>query len=227
MMSGAWPPPAPSVWYVWIDRPAIAASVLSTKPASFSVSVWIATCTPVSSATAQAGVDHGRRRAPVLVQLETARSRSQLLVHRLGGHGVALAEQGDVDRPVVERLEHPFQVPRAGDGRRLRALGGPGATADDRGDPGAERLLEQLRADQVHVAVDGAGGQDPPVAGDDLRRRTDHERRVDAVHRVGVAGLADADDPPVTHTDVGLDDAPVVEHDGARDHEIGGAAWRG
>jgi hypothetical protein len=30
MMSGAWPPPAPSVWYVWIDRPAIAASVDST-----------------------------------------------------------------------------------------------------------------------------------------------------------------------------------------------------
>jgi hypothetical protein len=30
MMSGAWPPPAPSVWYVWIDRPAIAPSVVST-----------------------------------------------------------------------------------------------------------------------------------------------------------------------------------------------------
>ena len=30
MMSGAWPPPAPSVWNVWIERPAIAASVLST-----------------------------------------------------------------------------------------------------------------------------------------------------------------------------------------------------
>jgi len=27
MMSGACPPPAPSVWYVWIVRPAIAASV--------------------------------------------------------------------------------------------------------------------------------------------------------------------------------------------------------
>ncbi len=27
MMSGAWPPPAPSVWYVWIGRPPMAASV--------------------------------------------------------------------------------------------------------------------------------------------------------------------------------------------------------
>ena len=30
MMSGAWPPPAPSVWYVWIVRPAMASSVLCT-----------------------------------------------------------------------------------------------------------------------------------------------------------------------------------------------------
>ena len=30
MMSGAWPPPAPSVWYAWIVRPAMAAIVLST-----------------------------------------------------------------------------------------------------------------------------------------------------------------------------------------------------
>ena len=44
-MSGAWPPPAPSVWKAWMVRPAMAAMVLSTKPLSFSVSVWIATCT--------------------------------------------------------------------------------------------------------------------------------------------------------------------------------------
>ncbi len=35
MMSGACPPPAPSVWKVWITRPAMASLVLSTKPASF------------------------------------------------------------------------------------------------------------------------------------------------------------------------------------------------
>ena len=45
-------------------------------------------------------------------------------------------------------------------------------------------------------------------------RRADHQRRVDAVHRVGVAGLADADDAAVADADVGLHDAPVVEdHD--------------
>jgi hypothetical protein len=32
MMSGAWPPPAPSVWKVWMVRPLKAAMVASTKP---------------------------------------------------------------------------------------------------------------------------------------------------------------------------------------------------
>ncbi len=51
MMSGACPPPAPSVWYAWIARPPIARSVSSTKPASLSVSVWMSTFTPAASAT--------------------------------------------------------------------------------------------------------------------------------------------------------------------------------
>ncbi len=51
MMSGAWPPPAPSVWKVAIARPLNAAKVSSTKPDSFSVSVWIVTCTSCRSAT--------------------------------------------------------------------------------------------------------------------------------------------------------------------------------
>ena len=51
MMSGAWPPPAPSVWYMWTVRPAMAASVSSTKPLSFSVSVWSCTWKSSSSAT--------------------------------------------------------------------------------------------------------------------------------------------------------------------------------
>ena len=64
--------------------------------------------------------------------------------------------------------------------------------------------------------VDGAGRQDLAVAGDDLGARTDHQVGVDAVHRVGVAGLAERDDAPVADADVGLDDAPVVEDDRAR-----------
>jgi len=53
MMSGACPPPAPSVWKVAIERPFMAFTEVSTNPDSLSVSVWIATCTSVSSATAR------------------------------------------------------------------------------------------------------------------------------------------------------------------------------
>jgi hypothetical protein len=62
MMSGACPPPAPSVWYAWMPRPPIAASVSPTNPASLSVSVWMATWMPVcpamvSEASMTAGVE--------------------------------------------------------------------------------------------------------------------------------------------------------------------------
>ena len=51
MMSGAWPPPAPSVWKAWMVRPLKAAMVSSTKPDSLRVSVWIITWTSNASAT--------------------------------------------------------------------------------------------------------------------------------------------------------------------------------
>ena len=61
-MSGACPPPAPSTWNAWIDRPAMAAIVDSTNPASLSESECNATCRPQSSAACNdapiaAGVD--------------------------------------------------------------------------------------------------------------------------------------------------------------------------
>ena len=222
MMSGACPPPAPSVWYAWIGRPAIAARVSSTNPASLSVSVWIAVCTPAADRDPQAGVDRGRRGAPVLVQLEPGRAGPQLLPQRLFRDRVALAEQHDVDRPGVGRLEHPREVPRArGDRGGLGALGRAGAAADQRGDAAAEGLGELGGRDHVDVAVDAAGGQDQPVARHYLGGRADHEVGVDAVHDVGVAGLADRGDPAVADPDVGLDDAPVVEDDRAGDDQIG------
>src|SRR5207253_2913831 len=42
--SGAWPPPAPSMWNAWTARPANAASVSATDSVSLSPSVWIASC---------------------------------------------------------------------------------------------------------------------------------------------------------------------------------------
>ena len=54
MMSGAWPPPAPSVWKAWMLRPPIARSVESTKPASLRLSLCSATWRPNSSAARSA-----------------------------------------------------------------------------------------------------------------------------------------------------------------------------
>ncbi len=121
-----------------------------------------------------------------------------------------LPQQRDVERPGIERLQHPGQVPGArGHRGGLAALGRTGAAGHDRGDAAAEGLFHDLRTDQVDVAVDRAGGQDAAVARDDLGGRTDHQVRVHAGHDVGVAGLADGDDAAVTDPDVGLDDSPV------------------
>ncbi len=176
----------------------------------------------------QAGVDRGGCRAPVLVQLEPGRAGAELFPHRRVADRVPLAEQDDVHRPVVHRGEHPAEVPRARrHGGRLRALGRAGAAADEGRDPGAERLGHLLRADEVHVAVDRARGEDLPVPGDDLRAGPDGQAGMDAVHGVRVAGLTERDDPPVADTDVGLDHPPVVEHHGAGDDEIGRALRAG
>ena len=77
------------------------------------------------------------------------------------------------------------------------------------------------------MAVDGTRGQDLAVAGQHLGRRPDHQVGVHAVHRVGVAGLAERHDPTVLDADVGLDDPPVVQHDRTGDHQVRRALRRG
>ncbi len=110
-----------------------------------------------------------------------------------------------------------------GDGGGLAALGRARPTADECGDPVRQGLVHDLRADEVDVTVDGAGGDDLAVARDDLGARPDDEVGVDAVHRVGVAGLAQRDDATVADPEVRLDDPPVVEDDDAGDHGVRGA----
>ena len=83
MMSGAWPPPAPSVWKVWMARPLIAANVSSTKPLSFSVSVVDRDLDVHLVGDSQAIVDRRRRGAPVLVQLQPDRAGADLFAQRL------------------------------------------------------------------------------------------------------------------------------------------------
>ena len=70
MMSGACPPPAPSVWKVWIDLPAIAASVL-VDVAGLVERVGVDRHLHARRiGHAEAGIDRRGGRAPVLVELE-------------------------------------------------------------------------------------------------------------------------------------------------------------
>ena len=113
------------------------------------------------------------------------------------------------------------------DGGGLAALGGAGAAGDDRGDAAAERLLHDLRTDQVHVAVDGAGGDDAAVARDDLGGGPDHQVGCTPDMMSGLPALPIADDAAVANADVGLDDSPVVDDHRAGDDGVGRAVGAG
>ncbi len=218
MMSGACPPPAPSVWKVWIVRPAIAAIVSSTNPASLMVSVWMASWTSSSSAT--------RRLASMTAGVVPQSSWSlspqapapDLLPERLGPAGVALAKDAPVDRQRLRRAQHPADVPGTGcHGRRVGAVARTGAATQERGDAAGQRRPHLLRRDHVDVGIDATSGRDAALARDDIRARADDQVGMDAVHDVRVAGLADGRDPPATHADIRLDDAQERIHD----HHVG------
>ncbi len=163
-------------------RPAMAAMVSSTKPASLIVSVWMATCTSILVGDAQAGVDGGGRGAPILVQLQAAGAGADLFVQRLGGRRVALAREIRNSSATPRRLRSMrarFQAPgRAGGG--VGSGGGSRAAADHRGDAVRERFVNLLRRDEMNVAVDAARGDDQILARDDFGGRADHQLRIDA-----------------------------------------------
>ena len=131
----------------------MAAIVSSTKPASLSVSVWMATWTSYSSATRRlqsiaAGVVPQsswslRPQAPATI----------CSTQRAGPAAVALAEQAPVDRQRLGRLEHAamFQGP----GVQVVAFvpsAGPVPPPISVVMPLRERLPDLLRADHVDVA---------------------------------------------------------------------------
>ena len=113
----------------------------------------------------------------------------------------------------------PPQIPGArGAGRRIGSRGRAGTAADHRGHARHQRLLNLLRADEMDVAVDAAGGGNQTFAGDGLGAGTD-----DDVHsglHVGVTGFADPADAAVLDPDVGLDDAPVIHDQRVGNHGI-------
>ena len=139
---------------------------------------------------AEAAIDRRRRRAPVLVQFERAGAGLDLLDQRGGLGRVALAGEAEVHRIFVGRLDHARDMPGAGRAGGGEGAGrGPGAAAQHRGDAGHQRLLDLLRADEMDVDVEAAGGEDLALARDHFGAGPDDDG--DAGLDVRIAGLAD------------------------------------
>ena len=169
----------------------------------------------------ETAVDGGRRRAPVLVQLERAGAGPDLLDQAFGARGVALAGQSEVHRESLGRLQHAADMPfTRGAGGGIGAGRRAGAAAEHGGDAARQRLLDLLRADEMDMRVEAAGGQDLAFAGNGFGGRPDDDR--DPGLGVGVAGLADAADPAVPEPDIGLDDTPMVEDQRVGDDGVDG-----
>ena len=101
-------------------------------------------------------------------------------------------------------------------------VAGPGAAAQHCGDAGHERLVDLLRADEMDVRIEAAGGEDLAFARDHFGAGADDDG--DAGLDVRIAGLADGGDEPVLQADVGFDDPPMVEDDGVGDDRVDRAA---
>ena len=188
----------------------MAASVSSQNPNSLIVSVCRWTAKSLRSAAIERAVDHRRRRAEVLVDLDPERAARHRFLDG-AGIGAAAAQKAEVQAVMVGG---PDDCP---------STFGPGAAhvevrarahADHRGDAARQRVVALLGGQKVGVALDPARRDDVEVAVNDRGVRARPQAGVDAVHDVRIAGLADADDAPVADADVGLHDAEHGIDDG-------------
>src|SRR4030095_16185229 len=153
----------------------------------------------------ECGVDGGGRGSPVLVELETDCARDDLFHERLNSRRVALAKKSKVEWQPLGGLEHPMDVPFArGAGGGTGSVGRAGSPADHGRDATVARLPRLLRADEMDMRIDSAGGENPMLTGDDFGRRSDLEARGHAILDIRGAGLADCRDAAVSYAPVRL-----------------------
>ena len=151
---------------------------------------------------------------------------STISIERARVRSIAFAEEAEIDRQPFGCLQYPAQMPWARRAGRRRGAGSrAGAAPEHCRDAAVERLLDQLRADEVDVRVDAAGGDDAALSGDRFGPWPDHD--VDAGLDIGVAGFADPADAAVADADIGFDDAPMVEDHGIGDDGVDGAVGAG
>ena len=155
--------------------------------------------------------------------LSAAGAGLDLSTSAAGSEALPLPSKAEVDGEGVEGSQHHLHVPRPGRaGRGVRARGRAGAAAEHRRDAGHQGVVDLLRADEMDVRVDAAGGQDLALAGDHLGARPDDDGSTPAWIS-GLPALPIRSMRPPLMPDVGLDDAPVVEDEGVGDDQIDGA----
>ena len=192
MMSGAWPPPAPSVWKAWMVRPLNALMVSSTKPELVERVGVDHHLDVVVVGNRQAAVDRRRRRAPVFVQFQRTGAGLDHFLKRRRTRGIAFAGKTEIDGKVIGRLDHTGNVKRSRRaGGRKGAVRRPGAAAEHRGHPRHQGFIDLLRADEMDVRVEAPGGQDFAFAGNHLGAWTDND--VDFRLDIGIARFADGE----------------------------------
>src|SRR6266567_6432388 len=110
---------------------------------------------------AETAINRGRSRAPILVQFEADGSSFDLLRQTRGQGGVAFSCKTEVQREIVHRLQHHFEVERAGStGGGTRADRRTSATADHRGQARRNSFVSQLRAYKMDVGIQAARRKD-------------------------------------------------------------------
>jgi hypothetical protein len=92
------------------------------------------------------------------------------------------------------------------------------AAAEHGGHAGHQRIIDLLRADEMDMNIERAGGQDLAFTCNRLGAWADDN--IDARLDIRIAGLADTDDAAVLEADIGLDDAPVIDNQRVGDHGI-------
>ena len=75
----------------------------------------------------------------------------------------------------------------------------------------------------MDVAVDATRGHNHVLARDHFGGCPDHQFRIDALHRIGISGLAGLHDPALSNADVRLHNAPMVDDQRVGDDQIEGA----
>ena len=194
-------------------RPLNAARVVSTNPDSLRVSVWMAICTSISSATLRqlsmaAGVvpQSSCNLSPKAPARTCSRSGS-------GWLALPFPDKPEIHGESLGRLKHAVQVPGSG-GEVVAFVPAAGPVP-----PPIMVVMPDMSASSIccgqmkwNMGVDTAGGDEHPFAGNDFGAGADNNR--DPGLDIRVTRLADPGNTAALEPYVGLDDPPVIDDQG-------------